>query len=459
MTVVTLAVYHRDQKQQKNRDVSQYFYKDHKDTSSDVISEARLMSTDVVFSAFDDRIGPVPVFSTVKDSGLTKTIALKSFVSTLSMSGADDPSMENIEGEAIIPFPAEDRIAFIYYTRLVTQLIITLSVVIPYDNRLGLYARATALSRASHEVKQILNTEYVPGESLSNNVIQKITNLINVFEAGQAPAVQAPAVQAPAVQAPAVQAPAVQAPAVQAPAVQAPAVQAPAVQEQLIVTGLEELYSLYTYKEITPFLYGLLLRIPVILVTRDIPKILEITDGFLRRYIPYEVNVGLILEEGGIPFSTFHEIPRSDVIILKREQFRRKYIHTYPVISISRETRYHNYDPPKKIFKLVENIAKTSSGFKNELQRSQYLKEELSDFHKRLDLLKQWISAGRIESVKYFAKTINVKSDYVIALAESLILHKEVPAEVINKTFRNETDFQERNIAIDRAIGLLRPPK
>jgi hypothetical protein len=64
---------------------------------------------DVVFSAFDERAGPIAVFATIKDPVVSKKIAVKSIVSTLTSIRSN--TSENMEGEAIIPFPDENLIS------------------------------------------------------------------------------------------------------------------------------------------------------------------------------------------------------------------------------------------------------------------------------------------------------------------------------------------------------------
>jgi hypothetical protein len=105
---------------------------------------------DVIFSAFDERAGPVAIFSTFKDPVLTKKIAVKSIVSTLT--SVRSSASERLEGEAIIPFPNENLIAFIFYTSLDQRTeggefrVISLSAVVSNERKTGLYANATVLS-------------------------------------------------------------------------------------------------------------------------------------------------------------------------------------------------------------------------------------------------------------------------------------------------------------------------
>ena len=108
---------------------------------------------DVIFSAFDERAGPIAIYSTINDPVLTKKIAVKSIVSTLT--SVRTSSSERLEGEAIIPFPNENRIAFIFYTSLDQKTeggeyrVISLSAVVPNEKKTGLYSNATVVYNKS----------------------------------------------------------------------------------------------------------------------------------------------------------------------------------------------------------------------------------------------------------------------------------------------------------------------
>ena len=115
---------------------------------------------DVVFSIFDERAGPTAVFSTISDSILTKKVAVKSIVSTLT--SVRTSSSEKLEGEAIIPFPDEKKIAFIFYASLNQKTeggenrVITLCAVTSDEDKTTIYSNVTNLSQSAVEIKNLL---------------------------------------------------------------------------------------------------------------------------------------------------------------------------------------------------------------------------------------------------------------------------------------------------------------
>ena len=133
---------------------------------------------DVVFSAFDERAGPIAVFTTINDSIISKKIAVKSIVSTLTSIRSN--TSENIEGEAIIPFPDENLISFIYYTTLSQRTetgelrVVTLSAVVPKDKNSLLYSNAAFLSQSALRIKALLNDTYVFGKPLPKDLTTEL---------------------------------------------------------------------------------------------------------------------------------------------------------------------------------------------------------------------------------------------------------------------------------------------
>ena len=129
---------------------------------------------DVVFSAFDERAGPIAVFATINDPVVSKKIAVKSIVSTLTSVRSN--TSENMEGEAIIPFPDEGLISFIYYTTLNQRTetgelrVVTLSAVVPKTDNSLLYSNAAILSQSAIRIKGLLNSQYEFGKSLPNEL-------------------------------------------------------------------------------------------------------------------------------------------------------------------------------------------------------------------------------------------------------------------------------------------------
>jgi hypothetical protein len=132
---------------------------------------------DVVFAAFDERVGPVAVYSTINDPIMTKKIAVQSIVSTLT--SVKTSGTEKLEGEGIIPFPDENKVAFIFYTSLDQKTeggenrVISISAIVENENKSLLYSQATVLSQEASKLKISLNKHYKYGEKLSNTLIKQ----------------------------------------------------------------------------------------------------------------------------------------------------------------------------------------------------------------------------------------------------------------------------------------------
>lgn len=385
---------------------------------------------DVIFSAFDERAGPMAIFSTIKDPVLTKKIAVKSIVSTLT-SVRTSPT-ERLEGEAIIPFPNENRIAFIFYTSLDQRTeggeyrVISLSAIVPNEKKTGLYSKATVLSQAAAEIKDALNSSYVFGEALPNILVRKLEDWGRITEA----------------------------------------VEEVIIAEKEIKFGLRSLFELFPVKKglrsyddpLVGLFMGVMARIPVVLVGPNIEFLLEITD-LLREFMPEEeldvrLSIGIDYKSQAVA----SKIPRADIILLDEVQDKRKNFYRDPVIlvGVGRKTRYVNYAQEDKFVIIIEKILKKARDFKDELVANHYLEGEFLSFFTKIANLKDYCLAGRQTRIRDIAKNLNVEDDYIVALAEALRVRKEASAREINKMFQNVTTFKKMDIRSTRNIGFIR---
>ncbi|MFX0184018.1 MAG: hypothetical protein ACFE95_13125 [Candidatus Hodarchaeota archaeon] len=385
---------------------------------------------DVIFSAFDERAGPMAIFSTIKDQVLTKKIAVKSIVSTLT-SVRTSPT-ERLEGEAIIPFPNENRIAFIFYTSLDQRTeggeyrVISLSAVVSNEKKTSLYSKATVLSQAAAEIKDTLNSSYVFGQALPNELVRKLEDWGRITEA----------------------------------------VEEVIIAEKEIKFGLRSLFELFPVKKglrsyddpLVGLFMGVMARIPVVLIGPNIEFLLEITD-LLREFMPEEeldvrLSIGIDYKSQAVA----SKIPRADIILLDEIQDKRKNFYRDPVIlvAIGRQTRYINYVPEDKFVAIIEKILKKAREFKDEMVANHYLEGEFVSFFTKISNLKDYCLAGRQTRIKDIAKNFNVEDDYIIALAEALRTRKEASAREINKMFQNVTMFKKMDIRSPRNIGFIR---
>ncbi len=387
------------------------------------------LMADVVFSAFDERMGPMAIFTTLKDPVLTKKIAVKSIVSTLT--SVRTSSSEKIEGEAIIPFPNENKIAFIFYTSLDQKTeggeyrVISLSVIVNNEKKTGLYSKATDLSQRAIMIKDALNANYIFGQKLSVELVEKLQAW------GKIPETEEMAI----------------------------------IAEREIKFGLNSLFELFPVKKsirsysdpLVPLFFGIMTKIPVVLVGPSIEFLLEVTD-LLRNFIPNEeldVRLSIIIEKSQAVAS---KIPRADIILLDERQDKRKNFYRDPVIvvGVGKESKYINYSTPVSGEKIVERILKKARELKDEMVSNHYLEGEFLSFFTKMANLKDYCLIGRQEKIKDVAKNFNVNEDYILTLAEALRVRKVTSAVAINKMFQNGTDFKEIDIRSQKNIGFIR---
>ncbi|MHA2226349.1 MAG: hypothetical protein ACXAC8_14160 [Candidatus Hodarchaeales archaeon] len=383
---------------------------------------------DVVFSAFDERAGPKAIFSTISDHVLTKKVAVKSIVSTLT--SVRTSSSEKLEGEAIIPFPEEKKMAFIFYAALNQKTeggenrVISLCAVTSNEEKTTIYSNVTNLSQTAIEIKNLLNSEYVFGKPLSKNIIAKLEDWGKFTEAKEV-----------------------------------------VIAEKKVKFELRGLYELFpvnssfrSYKDpLVPLLMGIFGKIPVVISGPSLEFLLEVTDLFQELIPDKELDIRL-----SVPVDTSQvvamKIPRSDFILLNDEQDKRKTFYRDPVITmgIGKESNYVNYSIPKNVEKVVEKILKKGRDFKDELVAIHYLEGELSSFFKKLDNLKEICISGRKVRIKDVAKNYDVNENYIFLVSEALLLRRETSAEAINEMFEKETEFRDFDFRSPRNIGFVR---
>ncbi|MHA1206347.1 MAG: hypothetical protein ACTSSO_02125 [Candidatus Hodarchaeales archaeon] len=385
---------------------------------------------DVVFSAFDERAGPVAIFSTIRDPILTKKIAGKSIVSTLT--SVRSSASERLEGEAIIPFPNENLIAFIFYTSLDQRTeggefrVISLSAIVENQKKTGLYANATVLSQAALEIKEMLNSEYTFGQPLPQSVAQKLERWGKLTEKEEAAIIA----------------------------------------EKEVKFGIRSLFELFPVKKglrkyvdpLEPLFFGVASKIPVVLIGPNIEFLLEVAD-LLREFMPEEeldVRLSISLEYKSQAVAS--KIPRADIVLLDEKQDKRKNFYRDPVIivGVGRESRYINYSPPEKVSKIFEGILKKARDIPDEMVANHYLEGEFLSFSTKLANLRDYCLSGRQGKVKDVARSFNVTEEFLLALAEALRTRKDSTAKEINRMFHESTTFKRMDIRSPKNIGFIR---
>ena len=385
---------------------------------------------DVVFSAFDERAGPVAIFSTIQDPVLTKKIAVKSIVSTLT--SVRTSSSERLEGEAIIPFPNENRIAFIFYTSLDQKTeggeyrVISLSAVVDNQKKSGLYSNATILSQAAGEIKNALNLDYKFGQPLSSELSARLKGW------GELTKTQEMAI----------------------------------IAEREIKFGLRSLFEVFPVKSgfrsyddpLVPVFVGALFKIPVVLIGPNVEFLLEIAD-IIRSFMPEEeLDVRLTIPLDYKSQAVASKIPRADMILLNEEQDKRKDFYRDPAVTagIGKESKFVNYSPPDKAYKIVERILKKAREFSDEMVANHYLAGEILSYFTKLDHLKDYCLTGREARIKDIARNFDVEDDYIITLAEGLRTRMEASEEALNKMLQDGPTFPKMDIRSQKNIGFIR---
>ena len=386
---------------------------------------------DVVFAAFDERVGPIAVYSTITDPIMTKKIAVKSIVSTLT--SVKTSATEKLEGEAIIPFPDENKLAFIFYTSLDQKTeggenrVISLSAIVENEHKSLLYSQATVLSQEASKLKIALNTNYKYGEKLSNSLIKQFEDW------GQMTSSTETAI----------------------------------IAEKQIDFNVHSLFDLFPSKQslrkyedpLVHLFLGIVIKVPVVLVGPNVEFLLEIAD-VLRGCLPNEeldVRLAISLHVQSIHHAISYGIPKADLVLLNEDQYRNALFYREPVIlvRIGRDSRYDNYNPPSKAVSFIEDLMKKIRSFKDETVCNLYLQGEFMSFSNKMSILKDFCEAGKQDSLKDLAKKLGVKENYLITLAEALRVQEIIKHDDINRMFLDKTKFPKMDTLNPLSVGII----
>ncbi len=385
---------------------------------------------DVVFSAFDERAGPIAVFATIKDPVVSKKIAVKSIVSTLTSIRSN--TSENMEGEAIIPFPDENLISFIYYTTLNQRTetgelrVVTMSAIVPKTQNSLLYSNAALLSQSAIAIKALLNQNYEFGKPLPKSLTVELEGWGKLKEAPKSDIIA----------------------------------------EKELEFSLSSLFNLFPAKKgrrsfsdpLLQLFFGIMAKIPVILVGPNVEFLLEISD-LLRDFLTdEELDVRISIDLQNQDDTAVFNIPRADIILLDERQNQRRHLYYDPIalVGVGRESRYANYAGSESVEKTFNTFLKKAREISDDGVAFLYLKGELLSFTAKLTNLKAYCLSGRQGKAKEIAKIINVDEEYLFALAEVLRLRNMVPITELNKMFKNTTEYEEMEIRSKEVIGFVR---
>ena len=393
------------------------------DKSDSNISKCKLKDivlklSDKVFAAFDDRKGPVAVYTTIENVELASKIAVKSIVSTLSAR----QSNEKVEGEAIIPFPEEGLLSFIYYVSLDQKTetgdfrTISLSYLVPTEQSASLYSNAELLSVNAKKIGQAINKEYVYG----NPVSQYLQSLINQWDEEIKLIKPEPSATQTVVEAKA---------------------------ERKV--NLYDLFSLFPPETgfrkyidpITHLILSLLNQIPVILSGPDHKLLLDFTniiqDFFpLRKlFIFSQADI-----EGQLQSVGEANIPKADLIVITDAVLKKCEFNNVPVLIL---TTYQDLDLKNHKFedrdiKIIDEWLKLS----RQSTDIKILKESLEFTKEKLHQLRYLARNYGDSTIKEVGQKLKLEKEALEFCAFILICTGEVTAKEVNLLFAGEYELK-----------------
>lgn len=382
----------------------------------------------VVVAAFDDKRGPVPVFSTVSDV-IANKVAIKSIVSTLS---ARENQTEKLEGEAIIPFPDESLIGFIYYVSLDQKTetgdyrVISLTYLAPTSTANNLYTNAANLSTEARTIGQRINAGYIYGQPFSAELQEVVKSWGNQSEV----------------------------------------VEAAAPQPALVVEKHLSLNDLYTFfpgkKNDDPLSYVILAffsEIPVVLSGPDPQHIIDFANLLQELFHLKELRIELNLP-GSAKYSPhkISKILRADMVLLTEAQFRKSFFSREPIVIITMDqelkTPYHNFEE-KDIKRVSEWVKKSrDKAGKDVMIASQVIRSQLDLANDRLKQLVYLCSTNRESTLKEIGGILNSDKDEIEFIGRIALRSRKVKAEQLNKLLKVDlfTDYTDK---IKESIGMI----
>lgn len=381
----------------------------------------------VVVAAFDDKRGPVPVFSTVADV-IANKVAIKSIVSTLS---AREDNKAKIEGEAIIPFPDEELLGFIYYVSLDQKTetgdyrVISLTYLAPTSTANNLYVNAANLSNEARGIGQQINSKYIYGQPFS----AELQGIVRKWGTGEVQPSTAPAEPKPK-------------------------------EEKHL--GLNDLYTFFPAKKNDDTLAYLILaffqEIPVVLSGPDPQHIIDFANLFQELFHVKELRIELNLP-GSQKYSQhkISKILRADLVLLTESQFRKSFFSRDPIVIITMDqelkTPYHQFDE-KDIRRISEWIKKSRDKAQKDLiMAQQVIRTELNQTNDRLKQLVYLATSNRESNIKEISGIMNSDKDEIEFLARISLRARKAKADQLNKLLK--TDFVDHKDKINESIGMI----
>lgn len=381
----------------------------------------------VVVAAFDDKRGPVPVFSTATDV-IANKVAIKSIVSTLS---AREDNKEKVEGEAIIPFPDEELIGFIYYVSLDQKTetgdyrVISLTYLAPTSTANDLYVNAANLSNEARVIGQEINSKYIYGQPFSDELQTIVKNWGSVESQPPPPPVDAK----------------------------------PKIEKHL---SLNDLYTFFPAKKNDDPLAYLILaffqEVPVVLSGPDPQHIIDFATLLQDLFHVKELRIELNLP-GSQKYSQhkISKILRADLVLLTESQFRKSFFSRDPIVIITMDqelkTPYHQFEE-KDIKRISEWIKKSrDKSQKDVLLAQQAIRTELDQANDKLKQLIYLANSNRESNMKEISQIMNSDKDEIEFLARISLRSRKTKAGQLNKLLKG--DFVDYKDKINESIGMI----
>lgn len=399
----------------------------------------------VVFSIFDERTGPKSVYSTIDDDILTKKIAVKSIVSTLT--DVQGIQGDQVQGEAIIPFPTEGLIAFISYATLDQKTgggenqVIALSTVTSDKDPSVLYKKATELSISARRVRAVLNQSFRIDQPINDDIKRlirewgELTTEIPVTEPIVSEVVEV------------------------------------STSRKFSQIGLAKLFPVKKslLSALDPLAYaffGLLTKTPLLLIGSNIEFLLEVAEVFQRAFTKDELSIRLSIAfppqmtsslAGHVQVGS-SKIPRASIVVLNEEQYRKTFFYKDPliVLNVNQDIETVNFEMEKTSIKTLSNMLKKLRNYDEESLAVNYLKEQILSFKYKMQTLQQFSDSGRKGRIKDVGKQLNIDPDTLFFIADLLRFLGLVNAEKINETLEGETQFERITIHAKRNVGFIR---
>jgi len=386
--------------------------------------------TGVCFAAFDDRKGPVPIFTTL-DSSLASKVAVKSIVSTLS--AAQDS--RKVEGEAIIPFPDEKIVAFIYYTSLEQTTesgdyrVISLSFLTHADNVNLLYQTAPKLSSEARVIGQMINARYTYGTPLPNDIKEKLEGW------GKSEEFAALEAAAPA-----------------------------PVKKEVTVNDLFDFYpvvkSFRAYKD--PLSYAILaflLNMPLVLVGPDPKFLLEMSAVLDQIFNLKELRIELCIPTDPAEQKSWsHEIPRSDVVCLANVEYKHSYFSKDPVVILTtdQETKTPNHMFEESHIKMVNKWIEKARSYEEPEFSKKTLQLEIGSLIDKLEHLVSLAKSGSSSSMKELCSILKTNQDELNLIIEIIRNFEYLTVNEINKLVNPKKPYRPIRLQSKITIGFIR---